>query len=84
MKKFLLSMLLLIVGIPSFAQKGQIELSLYGGSLSYHKTENSYYGTFSSGFELGFQSKYFLTNLRIKSAPRAETEFYPYLVATIL
>lgn len=62
MKKFLLSMLLLIVGIPSFAQKGQIELSLYGGSLSYHKTENSYYGTFSSGFELGFQSKYFLTN----------------------
>lgn len=62
MKKFLLSMLLLIVGIPSFAQKGQIELSLYGGLLSYHKTENSYYGTFSSGFELGFQSKYFLTN----------------------
>ena len=34
MKKFLLSMLLLIVGIPSFAQKGQIELSLYGGSLT--------------------------------------------------
>ena len=62
MKKFLLSMLLLIVGIPSFAQKGQIELSLYGGLLSYSKTENSYYGTFSSGFELGFQSKYFLTN----------------------
>lgn len=62
MKKFLLSMLLLIVGTPSFAQKGQIELSLYGGLLSYHKTENSYYGTFSSGFELGFQSKYFLTN----------------------
>jgi len=55
-------MLLLIVGIPSFAQKGQIELSLYGGLLSYSKTENSYYGTFSSGFELGFQSKYFLTN----------------------
>ena len=51
MKKFLLSMLLLIVGIPSFAQKGQIELSLYGGLLSYSKTENSYYGTFSSGFE---------------------------------
>lgn len=62
MKKFLLSMLLLIVGTPSFAQKGQIELSLYGGLLSYSKTENSYYGTFSSGFELGFQSKYFLTN----------------------
>lgn len=30
-------MLLLIVGIPSFAQKGQIELSLYGGLLSIAK-----------------------------------------------
>lgn len=62
MKKYFLGLLIWMMAFPLWAQKGHTELSLYGGTLSYKKIENPYIGTFSSGFGLGFQAKYFLAN----------------------
>lgn len=62
MKKVFVGLLLCVCSIVSYAQKRQLELSLYGGSQSYTKIENPYNHEFSSGFGFGFQAKYFVAN----------------------
>ncbi|WP_281723715.1 outer membrane beta-barrel protein [Hoylesella shahii] len=62
MKRILFILLTCIMCAPLFAQKGQAELAVYGGKLSFTKIDNPYFGSFDSGFGFGFQAKYFLTN----------------------
>lgn len=62
MKQILWLLLVLLCPISVSAQKGALGLSLYGGTQSYKKVNNPYNDSFSSGFGLGFQSKYGLSN----------------------
>lgn len=62
MKKVFIGLLWCMCSLASYAQKRQLELSLYGGSQSYTKLESPYKNGFSSGFGFGFQAKYFVAN----------------------
>lgn len=63
MKKVLLLLLLLGSVASGLAQRGQAELSVYGGTLGFTKLDNSpYFEKFGTGFGFGFQAKYHLTN----------------------
>ena len=48
--------------LPIAAQKKTLELGLYGGLQTYTKIGNPYENSFSSGFGIGFLSKYYISN----------------------
>lgn len=52
----------LILTLPIAAQKKTLELGLYGGLQTYTKIGNPYENSFSSGFGIGFLSKYYISN----------------------
>ena len=52
----------LILTLPITAQKKTLELGLYGGLQTYTKIGNPYENSFSSGFGIGFLSKYYISN----------------------
>ena len=52
----------LILTLPIAAQKKTLELGIYGGLQTYTKIGNPYENSFSSGFGIGFLSKYYISN----------------------
>ena len=48
--------------LPIAAQKKTLELGMYGGLQTYTKIGNPYENSFSSGFGIGFLSKYYISN----------------------
>ena len=52
----------LILTLPIAAQKKTLELGMYGGLQTYTKIGNPYENSFSSGFGIGFLSKYYISN----------------------
>ncbi len=48
--------------LPIAAQKKTLELGIYGGLQTYTKIGNPYENSFSSGFGIGFLSKYYISN----------------------
>ena len=52
----------LILTLPIAAQKKTLELGLYVGLQTYTKIGNPYENSFSSGFGIGFLSKYYISN----------------------
>lgn len=62
MKKTIVILLSALLALPVVAQKKSLELGIYGGFQSYTKTGNPYDNSFSSGFGIGFHTKYYLSN----------------------
>ena len=62
MKRITIILFSLILTLPIAAQKKTLELGLYGGLQTYTKIGNPYENSFSSGFGIGFLSKYYISN----------------------
>lgn len=62
MKRITIILFSLILTLPIAAQKKTLELGMYGGLQTYTKIGNPYENSFSSGFGIGFLSKYYISN----------------------
>ena len=62
MKRITIILFSLILTLPIAAQKKTLELGIYGGLQTYTKIGNPYENSFSSGFGIGFLSKYYISN----------------------
>lgn len=62
MKKLLLALVALVSITAASAQQRQLELSVFSGKTRYQKIDSPYYREFNSGWGVGFQAKYYLTN----------------------
>ena len=62
MKRITIILFSLILTLPIAAQKKTLELGIYGGLQTYTKIGNPYENSFSSGFGIGFISKYYLNS----------------------
>ena len=62
MKRITIILFSLVLTLPIAAQKKTLELGIYGGLQTYTKIGNPYENSFSSGFGIGFLSKYYISN----------------------